>query len=128
MTEKTIYIAFDGKEFADENECGRYESKELQNKYGNDLLVYDKEDKLLSFDNDYCLSQKSAYVICKSEEALNYLNKTFNCNRVNDIHYNGKFPASFYYNFETEEWEEIKSRIEELKNEIDSLSKYIVKE
>lgn len=26
MTEKTIYIAFDGKEFADENECGRYVS------------------------------------------------------------------------------------------------------
>ena len=27
MTEKTIYIAFDGKEFEDYSECGRYESK-----------------------------------------------------------------------------------------------------
>ena len=34
MTEKTVYIAFDGKEFEDCSECERYESKELQDKYG----------------------------------------------------------------------------------------------
>ena len=38
MTEKTIYIAFDGKEFEDYSECERYESKELENKYGKDFL------------------------------------------------------------------------------------------
>ena len=103
-------------------------SKELQDKYGKDLLVYDEEDKLLSLDNDYRLSQDSAYVVCKSEEALNYLNKTFNDNRVNKIDYNGKFPASFYYDFMTDKWEEIAPRIKELQDEIDMLSKYIVKE
>ena len=128
MTEKTIYIAFDGKEFEDENECERYESKELQDKYGKDLLVYNEDGKLIPFDNDYRLSQDSAYVVCKSEEALNYLNKTFNDNRVNKIDYNGNFPASFYYDFTTDEWKEIKSRIKELQDEIDILNKYIVKE
>ena len=128
MKEKTIYIAFDGKEFEDYSECERYESKELQDKYGKDLLVYDEEDKLLSLDNDYRLSQDSAYVVCKSEEALNYLNKTFNDNRVNKIDYNGKFPASFYYDFMTDKWEEIAPRIKELQDEIDMLNKYIVKE
>ena len=103
-------------------------SKELQDKYGKDLLVYDEEDKLLSLDNDYRLSQDSAYVVCKSEEALNYLNKTFNDNRVNKIDYNGKFPASFYYDFMTDKWEEIAPRIKELQDEIDMLNKYIVKE
>ena len=29
MTEKTIYVAFDGKEFEDYSECGRYESKKI---------------------------------------------------------------------------------------------------
>ena len=128
MTEKTVYIAFDGKEFEDYSECERYESKELQDKYGKDLLVYNEDDELIPFDNDYRLSQDSAYVVCKSEEALNYLNKTFNDNRVNKIDYNGKFPTSFYYDFNTDEWKEIAPHIKELQKEIDMLSKYIVKE
>ena len=128
MIEKTIYVAFDGKEFDDENECERYESKELQDKYGKDLLVYNEDGELIPFDNDYRLSQDSAYVVCKSEEALNYLNKTFNDNRVNKIDYNGKFPVSFYCDFMTDKWKEIEHRIKELQDEIDMLSKYIVKE
>ena len=128
MTEKTVYIAFDGKKFDDENECERYESKELQDKYGKDLLVYNEDGELIPFNNDYRLSQDSAYVVCKSEEALNYIKKTFDYNGVNNIDYDGNFPASFYYDFTTDEWKEIKSRIKELQDEIDMLSKYIVKE
>ena len=128
MTEKTVYIAFDGEEFEDYNECERYESKELQDKYGKDLLVYNEDGELIPFNNDYRLSKDSAYVVCKSEEALNYLNKTFNDNRVNKIDYNGKFPVSFYYDFMTDKWKEIATHIKELQDEIDMLSKYIVKE
>ena len=128
MTEKTVYVAFDGKEFEDYSECERYESKELQNKYGKDLLVYDENGELIALDNDYWLSQSSAYVLCKSEAALNYINKTFDYNGVNNIDYDGNFPASFYYDFTTDEWKEIKSRIKELQDEIDMLNKYIVKE
>ena len=128
MIEKTVYIAFDGKKFENYSECERYEGKELQDKYGKDLLVYNEDGELIPFDNDYRLSQDSAYVVCKSEEALNYLNKTFNDNRVNKIDYNGKFPTSFYYDFNTDEWKEIEHRIKELQKEIDMLSKYIVKE
>ena len=128
MIEKTIYVAFDGKEFEDYSECGRYESKKLQDKYGKDLLVYNEDGELIALDNDYWLSQSSAYVLCKSEEALNYINKTFDYNGVNNIDYDGNFPASFYYDFTTDEWKEIKSRIKELQDEIDILNKYIVKE
>ena len=128
MTEKTVYVAFDGKEFEDYSECESYESKELKNKYGKDLLVYDENGELIALDNDYWLTQSSAYIICKSEEALNYLNKIFENNGVNEIYCDGNFPASFYYDFTTDEWEEIESRIKELQDEIDMLSKYIVKE
>ena len=128
MTEKTVYIAFDGKKFENYSECERYESKELQDKYGKDLLVYNEDGELIPFDNDYRLSQDSAYVVCKSEEALNYLNKTFNDNRVNKIDYNGNFPVSFYYDFTADKWKEIATHIKELQKEIDMLSKYIVKE
>ena len=128
MTEKTVYVAFDGKEFEDYSECERYESKELQDKYGKDLLVYDEDGELIPLDHDYRLCQDSAYVVCKSEEALNFLNRTFNYNSTNKIYYEGKFPASFYYDFTTDEWKEIEHRIKELQDEIDMLSKYVVKE
>ena len=128
MTEKTVYIAFDGKKFENYSECERYESKELQDKYGKDLLVYNEDGELIPFNNDYRLSQDSAYVVCKSEEALNYLNKTFNDNRVNKIDYNGNFPVSFYYDFTADRWKEIATHIKELQKEIDMLNKYIVKE
>ena len=119
MTEKTVYIAFDGKKFENYSECERYESKELQDKYGKDLLVYNEDGELIPFDNDYRLSQDSAYVVCKSEEALNYIKKKFDYNGVNNIDYDGNFPASFYYDFTTDEWKEIKSRIKELQEEIE---------
>ena len=129
MIEKIIYVAFDGEEFEDENECRKHESKELQDKYGKDLLVYDnKNNELIPISDDYRLSQDSAYVICKSKEALNFLNRTFNYNGTNKIYYEGKFPTSFYYDFTTDEWKEIEPRIKELQDEIDMLSKYIVKE
>ena len=129
MIEKTVYIAFDGKEFDDYSECERYEIKELQDKYGKDyLLVYDENGELIALDNDYWLSQSSAYIICKSEKALNYLNKIFDYNGVNNVDYDGKFPASFYYDFDTKKWGKIEHRIKELQDEIDMLSKYIVKE
>ena len=129
MTEKTVYVAFDGKKFENYSECERYENKKLQDKYGKDLLVYDnKNNELIPISDDYRLSQDSAYVVCKSEEALNYINKTFDYNGVNNIDYEGNFPASFYYDFMTDKWEEIAPRIKELQDEIDMLSKYIVKE
>ena len=125
MTKKTIYIAFDGKEFENYNECERYESK--------DLLVYDRNGKLIALNDNYSLYQKSAYIICKSEEALNYINKTFKNNSSNniycdEIYCDGNFPASFYYDFITDKWKEIATRIKELQDEIDMLSKYIIKE
>ena len=127
MKEKTIYIAFDGKEFEDENECERYESKELQNKYGESLFVYNKDGKKISLDEDYRLCQDSYYITCKTKEALDYLNKIFD-GYVNTIDYDGKFPASFYYDFTADRWKEIATHIKELQKEIDMLSKYIVKE
>ena len=127
MTEKTIYIAFDGKEFEDYSECERYESKELQNKYGESLFVYNEDGKKISLDEDCRLCQDSYYITCKTKEALDYLNKIFD-GYVNTIDYDGKFPASFYYDFTADRWKEIATHIKELQKEIDMLSKYIVKE
>ena len=127
MKEKTVYIAFDGEEFEDYNECERYESKELQNKYGESLFVYNEDGKKISLDEDDRLCQDSYYITCKTKEALDYLNKIFD-GYVNTIDYDGKFPASFYYDFTANRWKEIATHIKELQKEIDMLSKYIVKE
>lgn len=129
MTEKTIYIAFDGKEFEDYNKCEIYESKRLQDKYDKDLLVYDADNnKLIPINEDYCLAQESGYVICKTKEALDYLNNVFKNNHCSQISYCDKFPVSFYYDFEIGKFMEIEPKIKQLQEEIDMLSKYIVKE
>ena len=127
MKEKTVYIAFDGEEFEDYNDCERYESKELQNKYGESLFVYNEDGKKISLDEDCRLCQDSYYITCKTKEALDYLNKIFD-GYVNTIDYDGKFPASFYYDFTADRWKEIATHIKELQKEIDMLNKYIVKE
>ena len=127
MKEKTVYIAFDGEEFEDYSECERYESKESQNKYGESLFVYNEDGKKISLDEDYRLCQDSYYITCKTKEALDYLNKIFD-GYVNTIDYDGKFPASFYYDFTADRWKEIATHIKELQKEIDMLSKYIIKE
>lgn len=128
MTEKTVYVAFDGKEFEDYNECERYESKELQEKYGKDLLVYNNDGELIPLGEDYRLAQDSAFIICKTEEALDYLSKVLQGYANGIDGYEGKFPVSFYYDFHKNKWEEIAPSIKELQEEIDTLSKYIVKE
>ena len=42
MTEKTIYIAFDGKQFDNEYDCREYELNTKLKDIGDDLLLYNK--------------------------------------------------------------------------------------
>ena len=69
MTEKTIYVAFDGKEFEDEYDCREYELSENAKNIDDDLLMYDENGKqmfITQFDYDY---NRIDYVIFKSKQA-----------------------------------------------------------
>ena len=70
MIEKTIYVAFDGKEFDDEYKCIKYELSEHGKNVGNDLLMYDKNGKQI-FVKDYRFGDID-YVIFKSKQAYDW--------------------------------------------------------
>ena len=49
MTEKITYIAFDGKEFADEDECLEYEAELNFGAFKGHVFLFDSERKPMPF-------------------------------------------------------------------------------
>ena len=132
MITKTIYVAFDGKQFDDEYKCTNYELSEHGKNVGNDLLMYDKNGKQI-FVKDYRFGDIDYdYVIFKSKQAydcfallMDYCEYTYpNEEKVKDD--NDK--CSYYYDYDYEAWRNINDKINELQSQIDKLSKYLVKE
>ena len=116
MTEKTIYIAFDGKEFNNKENCIEYET-------GKFLEVYDKNGEII--DNErYDISECGTYIVCKTKEALEYFN--INCvqNYIDPIVYEeNTFPVSFVWKYNN--WHNIKGLIARYQDEINILSEYL---
>lgn len=125
MTEKTIYIAFDGKQFDDEDDCVKYEATTELKEIGDDLLLYDKDGNRIEVLNDE-LIDKIEYIIIKSKRAYNCL-----AEKMDYYGYlypsNSQLPICSYYNYDEEKWCDIKDRIEDLQEELDRLSKYLIK-
>lgn len=116
MTEKTIYIAFDGKEFSNKENCIEYE-------IGNFLEVYSKNGEII--DNESDGVTYGEYVVCKTKEALEYFNISCKQNYINTIVYEEDvFPISFMWK-DGWGWYKIKDLIAEHQAEINILSKYL---
>ena len=118
MKVKVIYVANDGKEFENEDDCRKYESR--------DVFAFDDYGKQIDVLDDQALMEESIYLIFKSKEALDYYNKLSDesgCCRIDEKTFN-KFPLYVYYDCNGE-WKYIKDRAEELKNEISKLEKYM---
>ena len=130
MTEKTIYIAFDGKEFEDEYKCTKYELSEYGKNVCNDLPMYDKNGKQMFISQADCDYQRIDYVVFKSKPAYDYFAQLMdyygyiypNEEKVKDDNYK----CSYYYDYDYE-WRNINDKINELQSQIDNLSKYLVK-
>ena len=88
MTEKIIYIAFDGKEFNNKENCIEYET-------GKFLEVYDANGKIIDNERDD-VAECGTYIVCKTKEALEYFNINCKQNYIDTIVYEGNtFPISF---------------------------------
>ena len=132
MTKKTIYVAFDGKEFEDEYDCREYELSENAKNIGDDLLTYDENGKQIFITQSDCNYNRIDYVIIKSKIAYDCFTKKMYdyC----DIPYlneeevkSNNYKCSYYYDYEYDEWRNINNKIAELQSQIDNLSKYLVK-
>ena len=131
MTEKAIYIAFDGKEFDNEYDCREYELSEKGKNVGNDLLTYDKNGKQMFVSQADCDYERIDYVVFKSKPAYDYFAQLMcscSLSYPDEIEAEySNYKCSYYYDYEYDEWRNINNKIAELQSQIDNLSKYIVK-
>ena len=127
MTEKTIYIAFDGKEFEDEYDCREYELNTKLKDIGDDLLLYDKNGKKIEKIDNQLLAESIDYIVVKSEKAYEYFVEQMNYFGLNYPDYYNSPICSYCYDYDENEWINIEDRVQCLQLEIDKLSKYLIK-
>lgn len=128
MTEKTIYIAFDGVEFDDYSKCEEYERRMAAVQYGNTLFVYDEDGERIDNLNEYKLYNCSTYIQCYDKKAFDYINDIMaGYNRPLTYTVEVKsFPITIFYNEFTEKYEDLNEYVEKLQKELDKHKKYLV--
>ena len=127
MTEKTIYIAFDGKEFNNEYDCIEYELNTKLKDIGDDLLLYDKNGKKIEKIDNQLLAESIDYIVVKSEKAYEYFVEQMDYFGLNYPDYYNSPICSYCYDYDENEWINIEDRVQCLQLEIDKLSKYLIK-
>ena len=127
MTEKTIYIAFDGKEFDNEYDCREYELNTKLKDIGDDLLLYDKNGKKIEKIDNQLLAESIDYIVVKSEKAYEYFVEQMDYFGLNYPDYYNSPICSYCYDYDENEWINIEDRVQCLQLEIDKLSKYLIK-
>ena len=127
MTEKTIYIAFDSKEFDNEYDCREYELNTKLKDIGDDLLLYDKNGKKIEKIDNQLLAESIDYIVVKSEKAYEYFVEQMDYFGLNYPDYYNSLICSYCYDYDKNEWINIEDRVQCLQLEIDKLSKYLIK-
>ena len=127
MIEKTVYIAFDGKKFDDENDCREYELNTKLKDIGDDLLLYDKNGKKIEKIDNQLLAESIDYIVVKSEKAYEYFVEQMDYFGLNYPDYYNSPICSYCYDYDENEWINIEDRVQCLQLEIDKLSKYLIK-
>ena len=127
MTEKTIYIAFDDKQFDNEYDCREYELNTKLKDIGDDLLLYDKNGKIIEKIDNQLLAESIDYIVVKSEKAYEYFVEQMDYFGLNYPDYYNSPICSYCYDYDENEWINIEERVQCLQLEIDKLSKYLIK-
>ena len=127
MIEKTIYVAFDDKEFDNEYDCREYELNTKLKDIGDDLLLYDKNGKKIEKIDNQLLAESIDYIVVKSEKAYEYFVEQMDYFGLNYPDYYNSPICSYCYDYDENEWINIEDRVQCLQLEIDKLSKYLIK-
>lgn len=67
------YVAFDGTEFDDEEDCADYEFEVRAKEYLEYFALYDHERKPIKFCADSRVIDRTNYIIVKTEEVVSFL-------------------------------------------------------
>jgi len=109
MIEKTVYVANDGKEFDDEDECVEYEAQTEFSDILQSITFYSEQGEVISFDNDINSFQialdDANFILIPSylrDKRIEYFN-----NKVMGELYGKEFPTAtglYRWNWDNEEW------------------------
>lgn len=67
VIERKFYIADDGKEFENYDDCLKYECKTLEERFKEEFFLFDNKGNLLPLNSNSYAEAK--YLLCKTEEA-----------------------------------------------------------
>lgn len=119
MTEYTIYIAFDGEEFDDEDDCRAYERKLEASNFEKDISFYGVERKPIPLDVGDL--DDVYFVNIKTEEACQwFVNRCCDCGSRHpwsyEPHRKEGFPLTGFFWYDTNDdcWRRWQTEIERL--------------
>ena len=123
----TKYIAIDDKEFDCKNECLDHENNFVSS-LSDQLFGFDKYGTQISLsDNDF--SHHVHIIVCRTKKAYEYINKLFDEEDMIFVEFDvGKFPCSFIYDNDSDQWVRIKDIISDLTDKIERLNEFVALE
>lgn len=119
MTEKTVYIAFDGKEFADEEECLDYENELNFKIFKDHVFLFDSARKPMPFsiaNFEACL-----YVSINDDRAAVSFVAAMEAEGYTEL---PRAKGMYEYNTRKDRWENLQEKLTDLTELIEELAAY----
>lgn len=113
MISRTIYIANDGKQFADPDECMAYEIELGVGKFKDEAFLFDIDLKPLTLTEEHF--DEARVIRCSTTAAAEFLNNTFGKSIYSPWDRNYPVAAGCWvWNDDTDCWEDVSEVIGEL--------------
>lgn len=119
MTEKITYIAFDGSEFANEDECIDYETELNFRAFKDHVFLFDSVRKPLPF--SLANFEKCAYVSINDDRAAASFVNTMEAEGYTEL---PRTKGIYEYNDRRDTWENLRERLADLTELIEELAAY----
>lgn len=119
MIEKITYIAFDGKEFADEDECLEYETELNFGTFKGHVFLFDSERKPMPF--SLANFEACFYVSINDDSAAASFVTAMEAEGYTEL---PRAKGVYEYNSRKDEWENLHEKLADLTELIEELAAY----
>ncbi len=106
MKTTTRFIADDGKEFEEENECKKHEHKLKNNNFNTTVLLFDKCGRRLPLTKANVAA--CVFIVCKTNEAARYLFEEFSDCYLPWVVLGKAARGSWYFDYKSDTWIDVK--------------------
>lgn len=119
MIEKITYIAFDGKEFADEDECLEYEAELNFGAFKGHVFLFDSERKPMPF--SLANFEACFYVSINDDHAAASFVTAMEAEGYSEL---PRAKGIYEYNTRRDKWENLREKLTDLTELIEELAAY----